>query len=113
MSVVRAWLAEIRAERRARWFALAAAVVVGLAAAQVHWYGLFLGGALVGLVSKTARRGLLAGVAFGILAWAAFAAQLGSHGALAAYLGMGRVFYLSAAIPVVAGAVGSLIRGVW
>lgn len=112
-SVVRAWLTEIRTNRRERWAAFVVATVVGLAVAWVHWYGFVLGGALVGLVSKNAKRGLLAGVGFGILAWAVFAALLASNSALGAYLGMGRLVGLSAAIPVVGSALGSLIRGVF
>jgi asparagine N-glycosylation enzyme membrane subunit Stt3 len=112
MSVARSWLREVRTNRRERWYALAAAAVVGLAAAWVHWYGFVLGGALVGLVSKDAKRGLLAGVGFGLLAWVVFAALLASNGSLGAYLGMRQIFGLSAAIPVVGGVLGSLIRGV-
>ena len=112
MSIARAWLREVRTNRRERWYALAAAAVVGLAVAWVHWYGFVLGGALVGLVSKDAKRGLLAGVGFGLLAWVVFAGLLASNGALGAYLGMGQVTTVSAAIPVVGAALGSLVRGV-
>ena len=112
MSITRAWLREVRANRRPRWYALAAAAVVGLAAAWIHWYGFVLGSALVGLVSKEVKRGLLAGVGFGLLAWIVFAGLLASNGALGAYLRMGQIFGLSAAIPVVGGVLGSLIRGV-
>ncbi|PSQ50842.1 hypothetical protein BRD15_00875 [Halobacteriales archaeon SW_6_65_15] len=104
MSIARAWLRE--------WYALVAAAVFGLAAAWVHWYGFVLGGALVGLVSKNLKRGLLAGLGFGLLAWVVFASLLASHGALVAYLGMRQVTVLSAAIPVVGSLLGSLVRGV-
>lgn len=113
MSVIRAWLTEVRTNRRERWASFAAAAVVGLAVAWVHWYGFLLGGALVGLVSKNAKRGLLAGIGFGLLAWAVFVALLASNGTLGPYLGMGRLLGLSAAIPVVASALGSLVRGVF
>ncbi|MFC4450299.1 hypothetical protein [Halorussus aquaticus] len=112
MSVARAWLTEIRTNRRERWFALAAGVAVGLAAAQVHWYGFVLGGALVGVVSKDAKRGLLAGISFGVLAWAFFAGLVAANGGLLKYAGMGRLLYLSVGIPVGLSALGSLVRGV-
>jgi asparagine N-glycosylation enzyme membrane subunit Stt3 len=112
MSIARAWLREVRTNRRERWYALVAAAVVGLAAAWVHWYGFVLGGALVGLVSKNLKRGLLAGLGFGLLAWVVFTALLASHGALGAYLGMGQVTALSAAIPVAGSLLGSLVRGI-
>lgn len=113
MSALAAALGEVRADRRARWFALAAAAALGLAAAQVHWYGFLVGGALVGLVSKNATRGLLAGLAFGLLAWGAFAALVAANGGLWKYAATGAPFGVSAAIPVVAAGVGSLVRGVF
>ena len=109
---VRTALAEIRNDTRARWAALAAGAAVGLAAAWVHWYGLALGGALVGLASKDVKRGLVAGVGFGLLAWAVFAGLVASAGGLGAYLGTGRLLYLSVGIPVGLSALGSLVRGV-
>lgn len=110
--VARAWLRGVRTDRRARWFAFVAAVAVGLAAARVHWYGFVLGGALVGLASVNAKRGLLAGVGFGALAWTVFAGLVAANGALVAYAGMGRLLYLSVAIPVALSALGSLVRAV-
>ena len=110
--VARSWLREVRTDRRTRWLALAAAVAVGLAAAQVHWYGFVLGGALVGLVSVNPKRGLLAGIGFGVLAWTVFAGLVAANGGLVAYAGMGRLLYLSVAIPVGLSALGSLVRGV-
>lgn len=51
---------------------LAGAVVVGVAVSTVHWIGLAVGGALVGLLAQSTRRGLLAGAGFGLLAWLVF-----------------------------------------
>lgn len=112
MSVARSWLTEVRADGRARFAAVLAGVALGLAVAWVHWSGLVLGGALVGLVSKNVKRGLLAGLAFGLFAWAVFAALIGSNGGLMAYLEMGRITAVSVAIPVVGSLLGSLVRGV-
>ena len=112
MSVLGGALDEIRANRRPRWFALVAAAIAGLAAVQLHWYGFVLGGALVGLVSKTPKRGLLAGFAFGIFAWIVFAVLLASHGALWKATATGQILAVSAAIPVVGAGLGSLVRGV-
>lgn len=111
-SAFAAALAEIRSDARARRSALALGAIVGLAVAWVHWYGFLLGGALVGLVSKDGKHAVLAGVAFGLLAWVGFVGLLASHGALVEYAAMGRVLYVSAAIPVVASTLGSLVRGV-
>ncbi|MFB6125028.1 MAG: hypothetical protein ABEJ59_03625 [Halanaeroarchaeum sp.] len=51
---------------------LPVAVLVGLLLAAVHWVGLAVGGALVGLAASSTRRGLAAGAGFGALAWAVF-----------------------------------------
>ncbi len=104
-------LAEIRADRRARWAALVGGTAVGLAAAWVHWYGFLLGGALVGLASKDLKRGLAAGLGFGLLAWAVFAGLVAANGGLVRYAEMGRLLYLSVGIPVGLGLLGSLVRG--
>jgi hypothetical protein len=108
-------LAEIRGDTRARWAALAAGAVVGLLAAWIHWYGFLLGGALVGLASKDTKRGLLAGIGFGLLAWFVFAGLVATTGGLVGvvkYAEMGRLLYLSLGIPVGLSALGSLIRSV-
>ena len=112
MSVARAWLTEVRGDRRTRWAAVAAGVALGLAVACVHWLGVVLGGALVGLVSKTAARAVLAGLAFGLLSWAVFAALLAANGGAVEYAATGRLLYLSLGIPVGGALLGSLIRGV-
>ena len=112
MSVAGSWLAEVRTDRRARWAALLAGIALDLALAQVHWLGFVLGGALVGLVSKTAARAVLAGLAFGLLAWVAFVALLAANGALVEYAAMGRLLSLSLGIPVAGAVLGSLVRGV-
>jgi hypothetical protein len=108
-------LAEIRGDARARWAALAAGAIVGLLAAWIHWYGFLLGGALVGLASKDAKRALAAGIGFGLLGWVVFVGSVATGSELVGvvkYAGMGRLLYLSAGIPVGLSALGSLIRGV-
>jgi hypothetical protein len=108
-------LAEIRGDARARWAALVAGTVLGLAAAWVHWYGFVLGGALVGLASTDLKRALAAGLGFGLLAWGVFVGLVASGSGFAGvvrYAEMGRLLYLSAGIPVGLSALGSLVRGV-
>lgn len=112
MSVLRAWLTAVRTNRRERWFTLATAAAIGLAAAWVHWYGFVLGGALVGLVSKNVKGGLLAGIGFGVLSLGIFAGLLASQGALGASLGMGQVTAVGVAIPIGGSLLGSLVRGI-
>ncbi|WP_135825821.1 hypothetical protein [Halorussus ruber] len=108
-------LAEIRGDARARWAALVAGTVLGLAAAWVHWYGFLLGGALVGLASKDLKRALAAGLGFGLLAWGVFVGLVASGSGFAGvvqYAETGRLLFLSAGIPVGLSALGSLVRGV-
>ena len=64
-----------------RHWVLAGAVLVGLAASTVHWLGLAVGGALVGLVARTTRRGLLGGAGFGLLAGVLFVTEQFRDGA--------------------------------
>lgn len=47
--------------------ALLVATVVGLASITLHWAGVVLGGALVGLLASSVRRAVAAGLTFGLL----------------------------------------------
>jgi hypothetical protein len=105
-------LDDLRADPTRRRLATAGAVVLGLAAVWLHWSGFVLGGALVALVQPSVRRGVLAGLGFGVLSWLAFAAWLAVTGDLTLYLGMGQVFAVSTAIPLVGSLLGSLARGI-
>jgi len=100
----------VRGDPRRQAVAFAVAAVVGLALATVHPLGFLVGGALVSLPTANWRRGLLAGLAFGVLGWLAFAGLLAANGSFERYLAMGRILALSVAIPVVAGLVGGLAR---
>lgn len=102
----------LRAAPRRRRLATLAAVVLSLAVVRFHWLGFVLGGALVALVQPSLRRGLLAGLGFGVLAWLAFAGWLAVTGDLSRYLGMGQVLAVSTALPLVGALLGSLARGV-
>jgi hypothetical protein len=62
----------LREDDRQRRAALAGAVVVGLVAATLHWVGLFVAGALVGLTRRSLPRALLSGLLFGLLVLAVF-----------------------------------------
>jgi hypothetical protein len=93
-----------------RWLALGVAAVTGLLVATVHPLGLLVGGALVSLPARDWKRGLLAGLGFGLLVLAVFAVLLALGGAFARYLAMGRITAVSVAIPLVLGTVGGLAR---
>jgi len=98
---------------RERWALTIAAAAVGLGLATVHWGGLVAGGALVGLCWPTFRRALVAGLAFGVVALAAFAGRLALAGTLGHYLGMGPLLAISVAVPLVAGPLGASARGLF
>lgn len=102
----------LRADPRHRRLAAVGAVVVGLAVVPVHWLGFVLGGALVALTQPSLGRGLLAGLAFGVLSWLVFALWLAGTGNLGLFLGMGQVFAVSTAIPLVGSLLGALARGI-
>ncbi len=61
-------LTVVRSDPRTRAAALAAAVVVGLAVAWLHWLGLVVAGALVGVVSRSPARAVAGGLVVGALA---------------------------------------------
>lgn len=105
-------LDDARVDPAIRRRATVAAAVIGLITVWFHWIGFVLGGALVALVQPSIRRGLLAGLGFGVLSWIAFAVWLATMGDLTLYLGMGQVVAVSAVIPPVGGLLGSLARGV-
>lgn len=96
-----------------RWIATVLLALVGLGLAWVHWLGLVVGATLVALLQPTLVRSVAAGVAFGVLAVFANAAIIASAGdaALETYLAMGRILWLSIAIPLVAGFVGGSVGG--
>lgn len=62
-----AFLAGIRNHRRRRGIALVVAGILGLAVAWIHWLGLFVAGGLVGVVSRTLPRAVLAGFVLGLI----------------------------------------------
>ncbi|HKL30308.1 MAG TPA: hypothetical protein VJ898_13700 [Natrialbaceae archaeon] len=93
-----------------RWGVALVGAIIGVALATTHWLGFLVGGALVAVPQRTIPRGVVAGTAFGVVVWGAFLVTLVLDGTAAAYVGMGQVFYLSVAIPVVAAFLGSLVR---
>ena len=90
---VRERLALLREESGYHWPALVAACVVGLVAASLGW-------------------AILAGVGFGLLVLAAWAALLGLAGTFGAAISLGQITYVSVAIALGLPALGSLVRGV-
>ena len=105
-------LTRLRETPRYHWLGLVAACLAGLVLASVHWIGLVAGGALVGLVSTTLRRALLAGLGFGVLALVMWAGLLIWYGSLGGVLATGMLAGLGAVIALVAPVLGSLIRGI-
>ena len=109
VSTGRSLLDRVRTEPRAHAMALVVVLVVGLAAAWLHWLGLVLGGTLVGVVSKTLPRAILGGVGFGVVVLVVFAASLGP--AVGPVLEMAPVSYLVVAAALGLPVLGSLVRG--
>lgn len=105
-------LPALRNEPRRRLTATGVAVGIGLALATVHWSGLLLAGALVGLLQRSLRRAIAAGVALGGLIVGSFLAQFVLTGTLGPVLVMGQPPWLAVAIGLALPAFGSLIRGV-
>ena len=75
------------------------AFVVGLLAVTVHWTGLVVGGALVGLLATSTGRAVVLGFEFGLVVLVAYAVLLSWYGVLGAVLG---AFPLSVGLVAVA-----------
>lgn len=103
-------LERVRTEPRPHAAAVAVAVVLGLVLSWLHWMGLVLGGALVGLLAPTLRRAVLGGVAFGGVVLLVFGLALGPSAWVV--LETTPVVYLVVAAAVGLPVLGSLLRGV-
>jgi hypothetical protein len=86
------------------------AVTVGLGLAWVHWLGLVVAGALIGLVSPTLLRAVAGGLAFGGLVLLVFAIALGDSAWRV--VEMTPVVYVVVASGLGLPAFGALSRGV-
>ncbi|WP_224269467.1 hypothetical protein [Haloprofundus salinisoli] len=86
-------LAPIRTGRYAE-LALILATVVGVAATMVHWAGLLVGGALVGLVATSVSRAVVNGLTFGLVVLFAFAAWILVEGLPSAAVELGDIWAL-------------------
>jgi len=91
--------------------ATAGALVLGTVLATFHWAGLLVGGALVGFSRPTLRRALVAGFGFGVLVLLVTAARFALAGTLGAVLATWPLVGVGVAIPLVAGPLGALARG--
>jgi hypothetical protein len=105
------FLTVVRTDPRKRYVALAVAVVAGLAAAWVHWLGLVVAGALVGVVSRTLPRAVAAGLGVGVagLALTVLASPAMGPGD---FLALSPPSYVAVGAGLVLPAWGALIRGV-
>lgn len=105
-------LGRVREESGPHWVALVVALVVGLVLSTVHWLGLVVGGALVGLVAASLRRAVVAALGFGVLVVLVWGVSLALFGALGAVRATGELAGLGVAIALAAPVVGSLARAV-
>lgn len=100
----------VRTRPPRRWALQVAFAVLGLALVILHWAGFLVGGALVGILSDSWRRAILAGLTFGVVAWAAFALRLAITGGLATYLASGQLLLVSLVVAVGLGTLGGFAR---
>jgi hypothetical protein len=98
---------------RRRGLATAGALVLGVLLGTVHWAGLLVGGALVGLCQPTLGRALVAGLGFGVAVLAVVTLRFALAGTLGAVLGTWPLVGVGVAVALVAGPVGALARGLF
>lgn len=104
-------LSELRERRARRLAALVAAALVGIALAWVHWLGLFVAGALVGLASRTLPRALIAGLAVGVLVLAVHVVAIPGMDP-GEFVALEPASTVTMAAALIAPTWGSLVRGV-
>lgn len=103
--------AAVRNDDRRRRIALVSAIGIGLGLAWIHWLGLIVGGALVGLTRRGLAGAIVAGAGFGAI-------TVALTGLVISSVGMTGLFALSrlTLVTVVAGITlpvwGALLRGV-
>jgi len=112
-STIQNRLAAVQTDPTRRFRATVLAGAVGALLATVHWSGLLVGGALVGLAWPTLRRALVAGLGFGVAVVAVFALELALAGTLSETLSMGVFAVVPAVVPLVAGPLGAGVRGLF
>lgn len=99
----------IRTRPSHHFVAMLVTAFVGLFLVWLHWFGLVLAGALVGIVSPSLRNGVFSALGFGILVIALF---LLSHGTVVPrVLGMEPIIYITLLSALVLPMLGSLVRG--
>jgi hypothetical protein len=106
-------LVRLRQDPLVHWLALLLATAVGIGLATIHWLGLVAAGALVGLVTTSFRRALLAGVGFGAFALAVWLARHAVAGSLGAVLATGEFVLIALAVGFAGPVLGSLVRGIF
>lgn len=108
-----AWgrLFDVQTTPSSRWALTVVATALGVALATLHWSGLLVGGALVGLCWPSLRRALVAGFGFAVVVLAVFGARFVLSGTLDQYLAMGPLLAVSVVVPLVAGPLGATARG--
>jgi len=105
------WLTEARSRPYRRRSLLVAALVAGVLLAWLHWVGLVLGGALVGLASRTLPRAVVGALVLGLLV-------LGTHVVASPTMGVGEFLalrpltYVTLGLAVVGPVWGALVRAV-
>lgn len=104
-------LRSVREDPHRRHAALVAAAMVGLALSWVHWLGLFVAGALVGLASESLAKALASGFAVGVLV---LLVHVGASPVMSAgeFVGLVPASYVTLAAALVAPLWGSLVRGI-
>jgi hypothetical protein len=105
-------LREVRETPTYHWLAVIGACLLGLVLATVHWLGLVVGGALVGLVATTLKRALLAGLGFAVLVLTVWAGLFVVGGVFGKVVAMGQITAISVAMGIALPVLGSLLRGV-
>lgn len=105
------WLRPVRLRPNRRRSALVTAAILGPSIAWFHWFGLVVGGTLVGLSSRSVRTAVAGGVGFGALVLAVHVLASPVMGPVE-FVGLTPLSVVSIATALVAPLWGSLVRAV-
>lgn len=103
---------QVRDDPFVHWVVMIAAVVLGFVLASVHWLGLVAAGILIGLVTTSFKRGLMAALGFGFLVLAVWFLRLALGGSLGKVLATGQFLGIAILVGLCAPLLGSLVRGI-
>jgi|Deesub1362A_J573_1020465.scaffolds.fasta_scaffold00547_21 hypothetical protein len=81
--------------------------------ACLHWFGIVVGGAAIGLSARNMREAIFLGVIFGTGIWLLFVVYMGVNGLAGKYLAMIPISYLGLVLTVATSTLAASLRSLF